>query len=427
HPDQVGVLGHDLRRSAPAELRSRMLAAIGADPEAALPVAEEPVARATDRLRLAYRAELLRVAARDLVVAEPTTVVEEVSTELSDLADVTVDAALAIARAEVGADAHQVRLAIIGLGKGGAQELNYISDVDVIFVAEPAPDSGLDTDRAVRIGTRLAAATMRACSAHTRAGSIWELDAALRPEGKAGTLVRSLTSMHTYYDQWAETWEFQALLKARPMAGDQDLGAEFCTMAAERVWRVAERKGFVEDVRAMRRRVLDHLPSEHETRELKLGAGGLRDVEFSVQLLQLVHGRVDERLRSPHTLQALRCLVDHGYVGREDGAKLAESYRFIRTLEHRIQLDDLRRTHLMPTDERRLRALARELGLGNDPTRITKKWRQHARRVRRLHRQMFYSPLLTAVSRIRSDHLRLTTDAAADRLEVLGFDDPRAA
>src|SRR5690606_36075856 len=222
------------------------------------------------------------------------------------------------------------------------QELNYVSDVDVLYVAEPVGDAEIDTDAVIRTATQLAAAVSRICSGHSAAGRIWELDAALRPEGKAGPLVRSLASMTTYYGKWAKTWEFQAMLKSRPMAGDLDLGAEFCAIVGTHVWRAAERSGFVDDVRAMRRRVVEHLPSEHSDRELKLGAGGLRDVEFSVQLLQLVHGRADDRLRTRGTLPALRALVKYGYVGRRDGADLAESYGFIRTLEHRIQLEDLR-------------------------------------------------------------------------------------
>ncbi|HEU4909969.1 MAG TPA: bifunctional [glutamine synthetase] adenylyltransferase/[glutamine synthetase]-adenylyl-L-tyrosine phosphorylase, partial [Propionibacteriaceae bacterium] len=162
-------------------------------------------------------------------------------------------------------------------------------------------------------------------------------------------------------------------------------------------------------------------------RELKLGEGGLRDVEFSVQLLQLVHGRVDERLRSRATLPALKSLIDNGYVGREDGKGFALAYRFLRTLEHRIQLYNLRRTHLLPNSDHDLRRLGRSFGYKDPVQELLSTWRHTAQRVRRLHERLFYSPLLDAVAKIPSRELRLTTDAALDRLKALGYADPTAA
>ncbi len=424
HPGDLGVVAGAVGRRSRQHWRDTFLAAVGADPAEPRPTAT--VADAPDQLRLAYRAALIAVALRDLASDEPQTLMTDVAGELADLADAVVETALAIARAEVGESSHHVRLAIVALGKCGAQELNYVSDVDVLYVAEPAEGVEIGNDAVIRIGSRLAAAVSRICSGHSSAGRIWELDAALRPEGKAGPLVRSLASMETYYEKWAKTWEFQAMLKSRPMAGDLDLGAAFCTMVGPHVWQAAERTGFVADVRAMRRRVVEHIPSEHSDRELKLGAGGLRDVEFSVQLLQLVHGRADDRLRMRGTLPALQALVQYGYVGRRDGADLAESYAFIRTLEHRIQLEDLRRTHLLPDDPDRLRALARGLGVASGEE-LVKQWRSHARRVKRLHRRVFYSPVLAAVSKISTDDLRLTTGAAEDRLAAMGFADAKAA
>ena len=143
---------------------------------------------------------------------------------------------------------------------------------------------------------------MRACTAATAEGTIWEVDAALRPEGKQGALVRTIASHVGYYERWAKTWEFQALLKARPVAGDLELGASTSTPCSPFVWSAADHPSFVEDVQAMRRRVEQHVPARLADRELKLGPGGLRDVEFSVQLLQLVHGRSDVMLRSPTTM-----------------------------------------------------------------------------------------------------------------------------
>ncbi len=250
---------------------------------------------------------------------------------------------------EVGEAADQVRLAVIAMGKCGGRELNYVSDVDVIFVHEPV--DGADDTAATRAATQLASHLIRACSDPSVEGTLWQVDAALRPEGKAGPLSRTLASHRGYYERWAQTWEFQALLKARPVAGDLALGEEYVEMVSPMVWTAAEREGFVADTQAMRRRVLEHIPARDADRQLKLGAGGLRDVEFAVQLLQLVHGRADRSIRAGATLSALADLTRGGYVGREDGEALHEAYAFLRTLEHRIQLHQLRRTHVVPSDD----------------------------------------------------------------------------
>ena len=428
HPELVEALAGRLTRTSAADLRAELLRSVGADPSAPVPVATDLVG---DGLRLAYRAALLRIAGRDLCAPEPIEAVDGVADELSDLADATLEAALSIARAKAGPEAAQTRLAVVALGKAGAQELNYVSDVDVLFVAEPVCDEHgeplVPTDRAVSVATRMAAEMTRICSAHTAAGTIWEVDAALRPEGKAGQLVRTLTSHRVYYEKWAKTWEFQAMLKARPAAGDLGLGAEFVGLVAPYVWRAAEREGFVRDAQAMRRRVVAHIPARDAGREIKLGEGGLRDVEFSVQMLQLVHGRVDESLRVRATLSALKVLVDGGYVGRADGKTLTLAYRFLRVVEHRIQLFRLRRTHVLPEAEEDLRRIGRSLGYPEPVTELVSTWRNVSASVRRLHERLYYSPLLDAVARIPTGELRLTTRSAEDRLQALGYDDPAAA
>jgi [glutamine synthetase] adenylyltransferase / [glutamine synthetase]-adenylyl-L-tyrosine phosphorylase len=428
HPEHIDLLENELVKVPAESLRRELLEATGADPESPTPIATDPTG---NQLRIAYRGALLRIAARDLCAPEPIEAVVDIADELSDLADATLEAALSISRLKLGENALKTRLAVIGLGKCGAQELNYVSDVDVLFVAEPVqgPDGVplISNDQAVQISTRLAAEMTRICSAHTSAGTIWEVDAALRPEGKAGQLVRTLASHRIYYEKWAKTWEFQAMLKARPAAGDLELGQAFVDMVTPMVWRAAEREGFVADTQAMRKRVVAHIPARDQGRELKLGEGGLRDVEFSVQLLQLVHGRVDERLRTGATLPALKALIDNGYVGREDGKGFALAYRFLRILEHRVQLYNLRRTHLLPNTDHDLRRLGRSLGYKDPVNELLSTWRHTAQRVRRLHERLFYSPLLDTVAKIPSKELRLTTDAARDRLRALGYADPNAA
>ena len=171
---------------------------------------------------------------------------------------------------------------------------------------------------------------IRICSDPGQEGSLFPVDPNLRPEGRNGPLVRTLASHLAYYQRWAKTWEFQALLKARPVAGDASLGRDYVEAVAPLVWTAAQREDFVPDVQAMRRRVVASLPPAQAGRELKLGPGGLRDIEFAVQLLQLVHGRADESLRAQATLPALNALARGGYVGRADAAGLAEAYRFLR-------------------------------------------------------------------------------------------------
>src|SRR5690606_9151043 len=228
------------------------------------------------------------------------------------LADAPLAAGLAIAPAERQS---RPRLAVIAMGKCGGRELNYVSDVDVIFVCRGDED--------VTESQIVAARLIQICGQ-----AAWPVDANLRPEGTRGPLVRTLASHLAYYQKWARTWEFQALLKARPAAGDRELGDEWLAALQPLIWKAAERPEAVADVRTMRRRIIDNVPPKDRDREIKRGPGGLRDIEFAVQLLQLVHGRGDERLRSPSTLDALRALVDNGYVGRRDGEALVAAYRF---------------------------------------------------------------------------------------------------
>ncbi len=408
HPEHVEQLGADRLAREPLTLE-RMREQLGRAEDA-------------DALRISYRRKLLHVTARDL---DRITTFEQVSAELADLAVATVGAALDIAREEIDND-ETVRLSVVAMGKTGGRELNYMSDVDVIFVHEPVGDA--DPDVALRAATKLASRTMTLCSEHPREGTIWEVDANLRPEGRNGPLSRTLSSHVAYYDRWASTWEFQALLKARYAAGDEELAQAYLDAVRPMVWEASTRENFVRDVRAMRKRVIDNIPAGQRDRQLKLGAGGLRDVEFAVQLLQLVHGRGDESLRSPTTIVALHELTTGGYVGRQDGAAMQEAYEFLRRLEHRIQLFRLQRNHVVPEDPEDLRRLGRSMGFVHHPAEsLEKEWQAHKRVVRRLHEKLFFQPLLEAVTNIPVEGLRLTTDAAEDRLKALGFNDPRGA
>jgi len=439
HPGHWRVLAgpEALRRPTAAQIRDEMLSAVGAVPGDHGPVSEAARLAGADpatALRVRYRKRLLHLAARDLSGAEDFA---DVAAELADLAAAALEAALAIARSELPPGSEPCRLAVIAMGKCGGRELNYASDIDVIFVAEP-PGGSADEEEsaALRTATRLATGMIRVCSASAAEEALFPVDPNLRPEGRNGPLVRTLASHRAYYERWAKTWEFQALLKARPVAGDAELGAAYVAAVGPMVWQSSRREHFVADVQAMRRRVLFSLPAERAGREIKLGPGGLRDIEFAVQLLQLVHGRTDETLRAAATLHALAALATGGYVGRADARSLAAAYRFLRSVEHVLQLRQLRRTHMLPEDPAVLRQVGRVLRAtwgGDAPAHadpaeeLMEQWRRHASQARQLHEKLFYRPLLEAVARLPGEAVRLTREAAGARLEALGYVDPAGA
>jgi glutamate-ammonia-ligase adenylyltransferase len=265
--------------------------------------------------------------------------------------------------------------------------------------------------------------------------AFFAVDAGLRPEGRSGELVRTVESHVAYYQRWAKTWEFQALLKARAAVGDAELGERYLAALMPMVWVACEREDFVVEVQAMRRRVEQLVPSEVRAREIKLGSGGLRDVEFAVQLLQLVHGRRDQSLHVASTVDALAALGEGGYIGREDAANLTASYEFLRLLEHRLQLQRLKRTHLLPEvdDEEAVRWLARAAHIRpdgrHDAAGVLREELKHQNvRVSQLHAKLFYQPLLESIG---PDGLEIshgmTSEAAERQLAALGYEGPQTA
>jgi glutamate-ammonia-ligase adenylyltransferase len=369
-----------------------------------------------------HRDRLLVLAALDLaptVENEPVLPFKTVGEHLSDMADAALGAALVVAtRSVCGDDAEWPRIAVIAMGKCGARELNYVSDVDVIFVAETAD----------AISTRVTGEMMRFAG-----DAFFEVDAALRPEGKHGQLVRTLESHIAYYQRWAKTWEFQALMKARPAAGDAELGRAYIDALMPMVWTASERADFVPEVQAMRRRVEELVPAGERAREIKLGTGGLRDVEFAVQLLQLVHGRNDDSLHVASTVDALAALGDGGYIGRDDAANMTASYEFLRLLEHRLQLQRLKRTHMLPQsdDDEALRWLARAAHVRPDGQHdasgvLREELKRQSLRVSRLHAKLFYQPLLESVGAVGISE-GMTPIAAERQLAALGYEGPQSA
>lgn len=446
HPDQLDVVTQHPDEE-PVELsgdyfRRRLMEAVGAHANERLPQATCTADTAYQALRVAYRRELIRIALQDLSAQDPVGHVPVAGRQLADLAAAAVDAALAISRVELSQSAEdttllpRVGLAVIGMGKCGARELNYVSDVDVIYVhdlIDTTPQTSMaEKDDAAGLATKLVTGTMRAIMAPSAEPPLWELDANLRPEGKDGPLSRTVESHVRYYRKWAKSWEFQALLKARPIAGDWDLAQRYMNAITPFVWESSQREGFVESVRTMRRRVADNIPAEQRSRQIKLGPGGLRDVEFTVQLLQLVHGNKDCRVRTQATTESLEALAEYGYIARQDAEQFGAHYRWLRLLEHRIQLFRLRRTHVMPTQRNELSVIAAAMQPPGAPQRMSgdvveTQWRQVQRAVRGIHEKIFYRPLLAALSHTPLDGAALNDEQVRDRLGILGYRDPRAA
>jgi glutamate-ammonia-ligase adenylyltransferase len=298
------------------------------------------------------------------------------------------------------------------MGKLGGRELNYSSDVDVLLVGDSQQPELADIRRFLDLSRKA-----------------WRVDLDLRPEGRAGSLVRSLESYMAYWDRWAESWEFQALLKSRAVAGNATLGGRFEEQAGLRVW---ERMMGADDLRQVRR-----LKSRAEEavdrrglagRELKTGRGGIRDIEFSVQLLQLVHGRADPALRSPSTLPALRALASGGYVDPTDASALEEAYVFLRTVEHRLQLQEDQQVHALPATKEGRSRLARVLGYRDGRAKTAQiafedDLRRHQSIVRGIHERLFFRPLLESFSSVPTGAGTLAAEAIETRLNAFGFAD----
>ena len=314
-------------------------------------------------------------------------------------------------------------MAVIGMGKLGGRELNYASDVDIVFVT-----AGEHEDGAARRILQIAQRCFR-------------VDVDLRPEGRAGPLTRSLDSYGAYWERWAAMWEFQALLKARAVAGDEELGHRFEAAAIEHVWGRNYSADELAEVRSMKARTEGMVADRGLLgREIKRGRGGIRDIEFAVQLLQLVHGGHDPEIRDRSTLGALTELAAAGYVTTEDAAVLAESYRFLRTVEHRLQLVEEDQTHSVPTDPTARRRLALVLGYRDDAShsatsRFDDALRQCQRDVRAIHERLFFRPLLEAFATIdtpsEADEWApasppgpvMSAEAVTQRLAAFGFSD----
>ncbi|MDO5048968.1 MAG: bifunctional [glutamine synthetase] adenylyltransferase/[glutamine synthetase]-adenylyl-L-tyrosine phosphorylase [Actinomycetaceae bacterium] len=376
-----------------------------------------------DEIRRAYWSAMILIAFEDVTAPDREAHMPTLSAKITDLVDATL--ILAYQRA-VKHIANPPEFCAVAMGKTGGQELNYISDVDVMYIYR---GSGQAERELARVAGQIATDMALTCSGPGSEPPLWNLDAGLRPEGRDGALVRSLESYRTYYRSWAKNWEFQALMKARYCAGSRALAADFLQMVQPLVWSVAHRDGFVDDVRGMRKTVEAHIPRGRVEREIKLGPGGLRDIEFSVQLLQLVHGRTDQSVRVRNTLTAIERLSQGGYIARSDAAELDACYRFLRTIEHRAQLTNMRRTHLIPTSPAQVRAIARATSMRKFPRGedLVEHWQCVRARVRGLQQSLFYRPLVEATAKLTTSEVLMDEGAARDRLSAFGYRDPAGA
>ena len=363
----------------------------------------------SDGLRRFRRRAMLRVAARDLSSAP----YEEVVAEITAVAE----ACLAAATDAIAGEG----LAVVALGKLGGAELNYASDVDVVFVHE---GSGPERQGAAE---RASAALIRALADPTAEGIALRVDTTLRPGGARGALSWSLDAMRGYYQTQAATWERQALIKARPVAGEPGLGSAFVETVAPFVFPEVLPESTINEVRRVKVRLEEYVRAAGKADvEVKRGRGGIRDVEFAVQLLQIVHGRRDERLREPNTLRALEVLADEGYVGRDDAAAFGHAYRFLRTLEHRLQIVRDLQTHELPADPSARTVLARSLGM-HDAEELLAEFERQTTLVRQVHERLFYRPLLESFAGPSTPRPGRDREATVELLGALGFDAPGVA
>lgn len=341
-----------------------------------------------EAMRRFRQREVLRIASRDLLgLADMPTTAEE----FSNLADTCVQICLQLAEAEVHEkrpDLPHARLAVIALGKLGGWELNYSSDIDLVFVCEDTQDTGPNS--VLETATRAAERAIAFLAREGQSGHLFRVDTRLRPEGRFGPLVRTLSSYRTYYENWAETWERQALLKARFVAGDSRLGEAFLDMLVPYAYPRLLTEALLADIRHNKRRMEEpHRRSHSPSSNVKTGLGGIRDIEFTVQLLQMRAGARDPLVRTPNTLTAISRLRQAGLLTHTDATALTDAYIFLRNVEHRLQLLYDRQTQELPATAHEITLLGRKLGFP-DGDAFLEQYHSTAMVVREIHERIFY-------------------------------------
>jgi glutamate-ammonia-ligase adenylyltransferase len=362
---------------------------------------------AFSNLRQFKKREMLRIAARDLA---RLAYVSEITRELSDVADVCLQAVYRLCaarlRAKFGQPWHldaeeewrETEFCVIGLGKLGGQELNYSSDVDVIFVyseegsvfkTRPRPNEQSGRGMANHpYFLRLAESMVAEIGKLTPDGALFRIDLRLRPEGKTGPLARSLGGYENYYAQWGQTWERMMLIKARPVAGAASLGAEFLEMAQSFRYPRSLNPRTLREVAAVKTRIETEVVKAGELeRNVKLGRGGIREIEFIVQSLQILRAGRLPFLQGSATMTVLQRLARYDLLKPGDASELEAAYAFLRDVEHRLQMEADRQTHTIPTERRARQRLARLMGF-DSLTEFEAALRRHASNVRRIYDQI---------------------------------------
>lgn len=438
HPEWFGGLGlEDLRHPRRRQGLERDLRQLIAG--------SSPAARSmSGTIRRFKQREQLRIAMRDLAGLAS---VDEIVQELSDLAEVCLsavwDACCHDCLGRFGIPWQQepdgrwrpVRACVLGMGKLGGGELNYCSDVDLLFVyaeegwvwREPprtrrAPPAARTAHQFFQ---RLAELFIEEVTRLTPEGDLYRVDMRLRPEGESGPLARSISSYENYYAQWGQTWERMMLMKARGVAGDPEVAAEFGeTLQAFRYPRSIG-PSVLEDIATVKERLEKEVlrPGELE-RNVKLGRGGIREIEFIVQALQLLHAGRQPFLQTPRTLVALEKLAQYELLPREAARDLAEAYRFLRRVEHRLQMEAHQQTHTLPTATRDLQRLARLMGF-SEVDSFEEALRGHMRRVRTIYETIVPSGQLSGRARWPfPDRFRGCETQWRELLIRRGFQDP---
>ncbi len=402
NPDCFNLLADRSALTQVKDLRGFLAGARAAVAPWPAPAANQlDIGAALDALRRYQQRELLRIGVADLGgLVELATV----TAQLSHLADAVIQTALALV---AGTDA-PTGLAVLGLGKLGGRELNYSSDVDLLFLAADAGDEALSQER-----RRLAERLIFALSQATAEGFLYRVDMRLRPWGRAGPLVTTVGGYLAYLERHARLWERQALLKARAVAGDLALGADFLRQVAPLLFNAGQEAARAE-VHHMKLETEAHLRrSGRAWGDVKLGEGSIRDAEFVAQYLQLAHGGSHPWLRTPNTREALARLAEAGYLSPEEQRILAEGYTFLRTVEHYLQILDYRQTHTLPSDPADLRYLARRLGFQGDDAaaRFIARYQLHTQAVRAVY-----------LRHLTTDERKPATQLGAERNSATGED-----
>jgi glutamate-ammonia-ligase adenylyltransferase len=392
-------------------------------------------------LRRFRKHEMLRIGLRDLLgIAD----LQETVGELSDLAEVCLQAAWERVDRDLqtrfgrpltapeNGPAEPVGFAVIAMGKLGGRELNFSSDIDLMYVygvdGETEGVMGPAGDVTHRITnheyfSKLAEKLTAAISEKTEDGFVFRVDLRLRPEGQRGPLVQSLGGYEIYYESWGQAWERAALIKARFVAGDPAVGREFVERITPFVYRKYLDFSSLDEIKSMKKKINKEVEQKgRTTRDVKLGYGGIREVEFLVQALQLVYGGRDRGIRERGTLKALHLLSQRGLISYQEQADLADAYTFLRTVEHRIQIVDDLQTQTIPSDPRELRALARRLGYatpGGETDLFLADYADRTRKVRGMYDNLFaFAPKEESAEAQRAEYALLFDPETAEREAV---------